>query len=158
MLNRFVVSTAVASLLMAVTLTQGLAGTAVKKKMVMSTTAASVIKVSLTGEADNPMGIKLDLSKAKAGVFEFDVTNDAIATDHEVVLVKLKSPAQKIAVDPAKDRIDEGKLKSMGEVAGLKPGATGKLKVKLAAGDYLLLCNHKSHYHQGMYTAFTVID
>jgi uncharacterized cupredoxin-like copper-binding protein len=55
-----------------------------------------------------------------------------------------------------KDRIDEGKLKSMGEVAGLKPGATGSLKVKLAAGDYLLLCNHKSHYHAGMYTAFTV--
>ena len=116
----------------------------------------TVVKVSLTGEADNPMGITLDVAKVKPGLVEFDVTNDAVGTDHEVVLVKLKSASQKIAVDPKKDRIDESKLKSMGEVAGLKPGDKGVLKVKLAAGDYLLLCNHKSHYHMGMFTAFTV--
>ena len=116
----------------------------------------TVVKVSLTGEADNPMGITLDVAKAKPGLVEFDVTNDAVGTDHEVVLVKLKTAGQKIAVDPKKDRIDESKLKSMGEVAGLKPGDKGVLKVKLAAGDYLLLCNHKSHYHLGMFTAFTV--
>jgi uncharacterized cupredoxin-like copper-binding protein len=120
--------------------------------------APTIVKVSLAGEADNPMTINIDVAKAKAGVVEFDVTNEAIGTDHEVVLVKLKHPTQKIAVDPAKDRIDEGKLKSMGEVAALQPGAMGKLKVKLAAGDYLLLCNHKSHYKMGMYTAFTVTN
>jgi uncharacterized cupredoxin-like copper-binding protein len=158
MLNRFVVATAVASMLIAATLSPGLAATAAKKKVAMPAVAASVIKVSLTGEADNPMGVTLDIAQGKAGAFEFDVTNEAIGTDHEVVLVKLKSPAQKIAVDPTKDRIDESKLKSMGEVASLKPGASGKLKVKLAAGDYLLLCNHKSHYHMGMYTPFTVVN
>jgi uncharacterized cupredoxin-like copper-binding protein len=117
-----------------------------------------VISVSLAGEADSPMTIKLNAATAKAGMVEFDVTNDAIGTDHEVVLVKLKKPDQKIAVNPTKDRIDESKLKSMGEVAGLNPGATGILKVKLAAGDYLLLCNHKSHYKMGMYTPFTVVN
>jgi uncharacterized cupredoxin-like copper-binding protein len=117
-----------------------------------------VITVSLAGEADNPMTININAATAKAGMVEFDVTNDAIGTDHEVVLVKLKKPDQKIAVNPTKDRIDESKLKSMGEVAGLTPGATGKLKVKLAAGDYLLLCNHKSHYKMGMYTKFTVTN
>jgi uncharacterized cupredoxin-like copper-binding protein len=55
-----------------------------------------------------------------------------------------------------KDRIDESKLKSMGEVAALKPGDTGTLKVKLAAGDYMLLCNHKGHFDAGMYTPITV--
>jgi uncharacterized cupredoxin-like copper-binding protein len=120
--------------------------------------APTIVKVSLTGEAENPMDIKVDVAQAKAGTVEFDVSNDAIGTDHEVVLVKLKKKDATIAVDPKKDRIDEGKLKTMGEVAGLKPGATGKLKVKLAAGDYLLLCNHKSHYKMGMYTAFTVVN
>jgi uncharacterized cupredoxin-like copper-binding protein len=120
--------------------------------------APTVISVALAGEADSPMTIKLDVAEAKAGLFEFAVTNEAVGTDHEVVLVKLKSPKQKIAVNPTKDRIDESKLKTMGEVAGLTPGATGTLKVKLAAGDYLLLCNHKSHYKMGMYTPFTVVN
>jgi uncharacterized cupredoxin-like copper-binding protein len=157
-LNRFVSVTAFASLIIAGTMSVGIAGTTAKKKMTKPVATLSLVKVSLTGEADNPMGVALDVAQAKAGTVEFDVTNDAIGTDHEVVLVKLKSKDQAIAVDPAKDRIDEGKLKTMGEVAGLKPGATGKLKVKLAAGDYLLLCNHKSHYKMGMYTPFTVVN
>lgn len=158
--NRFVSVGAVASTFVVASLTAGFAGTTApaNKKLAKPAAALQVIKVSLAGEADNPMSIKLDMAQAKAGTVEFDVTNDAIGTDHEVVLVKLKKPDQKIAVDPTKDRIDEGKLKSMGEVAGLKPGASGTLKVKLAAGDYLLLCNHKSHYHMGMYTPFTVVN
>jgi uncharacterized cupredoxin-like copper-binding protein len=28
--------------------------------------------------------------------------------------------------------------------------------VTLAAGDYVLVCNHKSHFELGMYTPFTV--
>jgi uncharacterized cupredoxin-like copper-binding protein len=156
-LTRLVTVASLASTLMVATYSIGVTATT-KKKIAQPAAISNVIKVSLTGEADNPMGIKLDVAQAKAGAFEFDVTNDAIGTDHEVVLVKLKSPAQKISVDPAKDRIDESKLKSMGEVAALKPGTSGTLKVKLAAGDYLLLCNHKSHYHQGMYTAFTVTN
>jgi uncharacterized cupredoxin-like copper-binding protein len=76
-----------------------------------------VIHVSLGGEAGQPMTIKLDADTGKAGDFEFDVKNDAIGTDHEVVLVKLKNKGQKIEADPKMHRIDEAKLKSMGEVA-----------------------------------------
>lgn len=157
-LNRIVAVATLASTLVAATFAADVAANAAAKKKMQPAAVSNVIHVSLTGEADNPMGIKLDVAQAKAGKFEFDVTNDAIGTDHEVVLVKLNSPVQKIAVDPSKDRIDEGKLKSMGEVAALKPGASGTLNVKLAAGDYLLLCNHKSHYKMGMYTAFTVTN
>jgi uncharacterized cupredoxin-like copper-binding protein len=120
--------------------------------------ATTVVHVSLEGEADQPMKITPDAASVKAGAVEFDIKNDAIGTDHEVVLVKLKSKDQKISDNAKTDRIDESKLDSMGEVAGLKPGATGKLKVKLAAGDYMLLCNHKGHFHEGMYTAFTVTN
>ncbi|MFN0190902.1 MAG: copper resistance protein [Aestuariivirga sp.] len=118
--------------------------------------AATKIQVMLDGEAGQPMSVKLDAATAQAGLIEFDVKNVAIGTDHEVVLVKLKNKDQKIVVDTKKHRIDEAKLKSMGEVSGLKPGDSGVLKVKLAAGDYLLLCNHKEHYELGMATRFTV--
>jgi uncharacterized cupredoxin-like copper-binding protein len=118
--------------------------------------AEQTVSVSLGGEAGSPMTIKLDASSIPAGDVVFNVTNDAIGTDHEVVLVKLKSKDQKITAVKGKDRIDESKLKSMGEVAALKPGDTGTLKVKLAAGDYMLLCNHKGHFDAGMYTPITV--
>jgi uncharacterized cupredoxin-like copper-binding protein len=119
-------------------------------------TPIQTVHVALGGEAGQPMTIKLDVSSIKAGVVEFDVKNDAIGTDHEVVLVKLKNKDQKIEADAKTHRIDENKLKTMGEAAGLKPGDTGVLKVKLAAGDYVLLCNHKEHYELGMYRPFTV--
>jgi uncharacterized cupredoxin-like copper-binding protein len=115
-----------------------------------------VLKVDLAGEADQPM--KIDLSKAviKAGIVELVVTNAAIGTDHEMVLVKLANKDTPLVVDPKTHRIDEKKLKSMGEVAGLKAGQTGKLKVKLAPGEYILVCNHASHFELGMATHLTV--
>jgi uncharacterized cupredoxin-like copper-binding protein len=124
----------------------------------MAATAPQVVHVSLIGEADQPMSVKTDANAVKPGMVELVVSNDAIGTDHEVVLVKLNSKDQKIAADKKKHRIDEKALLSMGEVGGLKPGDKGTLKVKLAAGDYVLLCNHKSHYELGMATPFTVAD
>jgi uncharacterized cupredoxin-like copper-binding protein len=118
--------------------------------------AAQTVNVSLGGEAGSPMTIKLDATSIKAGEVLFNVKNDAYGTDHEVVLVRLKSKDQKIAVVKSKDKVDEKKLKTLGEVGGLKPGDTGTLKAKLAAGDYVLMCNHKGHYAAGMYTPFTV--
>ena len=114
------------------------------------------VHVSLDGEADQPMKIVVDTPSVKAGMIEFDVKNDAIGTDHEVVLVKLQKKGQQITADTKTHRIDESKFKSMGEVGGLKPSDTSVLKVKLAAGDYVLLCNHKAHYELGMATPFTV--
>jgi uncharacterized cupredoxin-like copper-binding protein len=124
----------------------------------LAASSPTVIKVSLVGEADQPMAIKLDKPAGKVGTYVFDVSNDAMGTDHEVVLVKISKKGQEIMADPKKHRIDESKLDSLGEVAGLKPGDQGKLKVKLAAGDYVLLCNHKSHYELGMTTPFSVTN
>ncbi|MBK1870181.1 plastocyanin/azurin family copper-binding protein [Aestuariivirga sp. YIM B02566] len=118
--------------------------------------APAKIKVSLLGEGGAGMEIKLSQSTVKAGKIQFDVTNDAITESHEVVLVKLNSPDQAIPVVKEKHRIDEGKLKALGEVEGLKAGEHGKLVVTLRPGAYELLCNIKGHYEAGMHTVLVV--
>jgi len=119
---------------------------------------AETLNVSLAGEADQPMKIDVDKTAVKAGLVQLIVTNDAIGTDHEMVLVKLSSKDTVILSDPKTHRIDEKKLMSMGEVAGLKAGDKGTLKVKLAQGEYALICNHKLHYELGMATRITVTN
>ncbi|WP_426130947.1 plastocyanin/azurin family copper-binding protein [Pararhizobium sp. PWRC1-1] len=118
--------------------------------------AASMVKVTEGGEGGGPMTLSLDQSAIKAGETTFLVHNDAMSEEHEMVLVKLKSADQKIAVDTAKGRVNEKKLNSIGEVSELKPGADGELNAKLAPGSYVLLCNIKGHYQAGMHAMLTV--
>jgi uncharacterized cupredoxin-like copper-binding protein len=129
---------------------------AVVLQMATPSFAATVVKVVEGGEAGGPMTLTLDKATIKAGETTFMVHNDAMSEEHEMVLVKLKSPDQKIEVVAGKDRIDEKKLKSMGEVSDLKPGAEGELKARLTPGSYVLLCNIKGHYQAGMHAQLTV--
>ncbi|MBP2549459.1 putative cupredoxin-like copper-binding protein [Neorhizobium galegae] len=118
--------------------------------------AASTIMVKEDGEAGGPMTISLDHASVPAGDVIFKVHNDALSEEHEMVLVKLKSADETVPVNAAKHRVDESKLKSLGEVADLKAGKDGQLKVKLAPGNYLLLCNIKGHFEAGMKAKLTV--
>jgi len=119
-------------------------------------TSPTTIHVTLTGEGGSDMAIKLDQSTVKAGKVTFDVTNEAMGEDHEMVLVRLKDKNQTIPVIKDKHRVDESKLKSMGEVADLKPGDHGTLTATLKPGAYELMCNVKGHYEAGMHTVLTV--
>ncbi|KQV28078.1 copper resistance protein [Rhizobium sp. Root1203] len=120
--------------------------------------ASTIVKVVEGGEGGGPMTLTLDQSTVKAGETTFTVHNDAMTEEHEMVLVKLKSADQKIPYIDAKQRIDEKRLKSMGEVSELKPGADGTLKAKLAPGAYLLICNIKGHYEAGMHATLSVTN
>jgi uncharacterized cupredoxin-like copper-binding protein len=133
----------------AVALTLGLSAT-------HSWAADTVIKVVESGEGGGAMSLKLDPASVAAGPAVFKVTNDAATEQHEMVVVRLKSADQKIPLNTKKHRINEDKLKSMGEVSDLKPGASGELKVDLKAGTYLVFCNIKGHYEAGMVSKLTV--
>lgn len=118
--------------------------------------ASSTVMVMTNGEGGQPMTLSLDKASVPAGDVTFKVHNSAMTEEHEMVLVKLKSANDQIPYNAAKHRVDESKLKSLGEVSDLKPGKDGQLKVKLAAGNYLLLCNIKGHFEAGMKANFTV--
>ncbi|MBP1862246.1 plastocyanin/azurin family copper-binding protein [Rhizobium herbae] len=118
--------------------------------------AANTVKITEGGEGGGPMTLSVDQSTIKAGETTFLVHIDALSEEHEMVLVKMKSADQKIAVEAAKDRVNEKKLNSMGEVSELKPGADGELKAKLVPGSYVLLCNIKGHFQAGMHAMLTV--
>lgn len=118
--------------------------------------ADTTIKVTESGEGGEAMSLVLDPPAVKAGPVVFQVKNDAMTEEHEMVVVKLKSADQKIPLNKSKHRVNESKLKSLGEVSDLKPGANGSLKVDLKPGTYLLFCNIKGHYEAGMQAKLTV--
>ena len=102
------------------------------------------------------MSLTLDPSTIRAGQTTFAVTNDASTEDHEMVVVKLKSPDEIIPVIKSKHRIDEEKLSSLGEAPDLKPGASGELKADLEPGTYLVFCNIRGHFEAGMSSKLVV--
>ena len=118
--------------------------------------ADTTIQVKLTGESHEKMGAELSQSTVPAGPTEFVVTNAAAKSGHEAVVIKLAHKGETLTVDPATDRVDEKKLKSLGEVSKLKPGQSGTLKVNLTPGDYMVFCNYKGHYTAGMWAPLTV--
>ena len=118
--------------------------------------APAIIQAEETGEGGGGMALKLDRNNAPAGEVIFKLKNSAVSEDHEMIVVKLKAKDQKIPLDLKKHRIDEKSLKTLGEIADVKPGEGGELKLTLKPGDYLLFCNIKGHYEAGMWAPFTV--
>lgn len=112
--------------------------------------ADTVIKVTMQENA-----FQLSSATAKVGTVTFDVTNPASnKMKHEMVVIKTDLTEDKLPIKGT--RVDEDKLKNMGETHDMKPGKTKKLKLKLPAGHYILMCNVPGHYASGMHSSFTV--
>jgi uncharacterized cupredoxin-like copper-binding protein len=120
--------------------------------------ADTTVTVDMVGEGGGAMSFKVDRPEVPAGKIKFVVTNTSMTENHEMVLVKLKSADQAIPLVKAKHRVDESKLKSVGEVADLKPNDSGELNVSLKPGTYMIMCNIKGHYEAGMWSKLVVKD
>jgi len=118
--------------------------------------AASTVKVIESGEGGGTMSLKLDPATVKAGPATFRVTNEASTEEHEMIVVRLRSADQKGPMIKGKDRVNEDKLHSSGEVQDLKAGAGGELTADLKPGTYLVFCNIKGHYRAGMHSKLVV--
>jgi uncharacterized cupredoxin-like copper-binding protein len=116
----------------------------------------SSVDVSLSGEGSGQMEITLDHATVQAGRVTFLVKNGATTQSHEMLVIKLPKPDAELPYDEAKERVPEGKVKKLGEVSDLKPGANKTLTLDLTPGTYRLICNVKGHYHAGMSTLLTV--
>jgi uncharacterized cupredoxin-like copper-binding protein len=120
------------------------------------------------GEGTGPMhpgamGLKADRATVPHGIVTFRVTN-AGAVSHEMVILPLEA-SQTVGTRPfdGEAKIDE--TGSLGEASrsggegsgeGIAPGATGRMTVTLAHGQYELVCNLMGHYVSGMYSKLTV--
>jgi uncharacterized cupredoxin-like copper-binding protein len=101
-------------------------------------------------------GIKPSADTMKAGDAIFRVTNKASDLAHEFIVVKTDLAPADLPYDSTNNIVPEDKITSMGEVSELEPGKSGELKVTLAAGKYLLICNIATHFKAGMVVPFTV--
>src|SRR4051794_10692931 len=86
----------------------------------------------------------------QAGNVTFRVHN-AGAVSHEFVVVRTNKPAAGLLKGS-----EANEAGNVGEIGGLKPGATKTLRLDLKAGHYALLCNLPGHYRAGQRADFVV--
>lgn len=99
----------------------------------------------------------LSSNTAKAGEVTFHVKNDATDIAHEFVVVKTDVAADQLPVMAEAKAVDEDELTPVDEIEDIDPGKGGDLKVNLAPGHYVLICNTEGHYQAGMYADLTVV-
>ena len=104
--------------------------------------------------------IELGSSSAKAGEVTFNVENNGPSV-HEFVVFKTDLAQDALPTKQDENGIEivdeEGQgVEHIDEIEDIAVGSSQDLKVNLAAGKYVLICNLPAHYTQGMHTAFTV--
>jgi uncharacterized cupredoxin-like copper-binding protein len=114
-------------------------------------------KVKVT---EKDFSLALDKSSMKTGEITFSVNNQGPSV-HEFVVFQTDLAPDQLPLTKDENGIDivdeEGEgLTPVDEIEDIAVGSTQELKVTLAAGKYVLICNLPAHYQQGMHTAFTV--
>ena len=86
----------------------------------------------------------------RAGKVTFRVHN-AGAVNHEFVVLRTNTPAAGLLKGS-----EASEAGNVGEIGGVKPGATKALRLDLKAGHYALICNLPGHYAAGQHADFVV--
>jgi len=87
-----------------------------------------------------------------------DAAREIGCTVGEIVksLVFLADGAPVVVLCSGADRVDEAKLKVMGEIADVTPGQTKSKTFHLKPGKYAFICNVPGHYSAGRYGGLSV--
>ena len=100
-----------------------------------------------------------------AGDVTFQVTNAGPADVHEFVVVKTDLDPAALPTEATGKVTESGAgMEVIDEVEDIPVGQSQELKITLAAGKYILLCNiydeteKEAHYKMGMRTPFDVTD
>ncbi|MEA2497054.1 MAG: hypothetical protein QOJ29_4965, partial [Thermoleophilaceae bacterium] len=113
--------------------------------------AAPAAAAAVPGSVSVKLGemfVRPDVTQGAAGKVTFHVQNTGKLV-HEMIVGK----------PPIKGPLASGKMSeatSVGEVAELKPGAAGSVKLSLKPGTYVLYCNIAGHFAAGQHVTFTV--
>ncbi len=102
------------------------------------------------------MAVRIDHDTIKAGHVSFDVTNWSRAVPHELLIVAVDDPNASLPYDFDQAKVDEDRVKVLGDTAELQPNMSKIVDVTLAPGSYLLICNVAGHYAAGMATQLVV--
>lgn len=97
--------------------------------------------------------ITLTSTEVRAGEVTFVVRNRG-GSAHDFIVIKTDLAADKLPLDGQTQTARED-----GRVDGIEllgPGKSGNLRVTLAPGRYVLICNVPTHYELGMRTELTV--
>jgi len=120
---------------------------------------AQSLEIKLQDTSTDPslahMSIVLDQATIKAGRVTLRAENQSKTLVHEVVIAR-DDGAKELPMDAKHARVNESRVRRLGEIADLAPGTSGKLTVNLKPGAYVLFCNEPGHYQDRMFTKLTV--
>ena len=125
-----------------------------------SVAARTVINVQLQDPTTNAalpsMRMVLDRDTVTAGRVTFRAVNQSTSQVHELIVVRTESGQAALAYDDKQAKVVEKRIHRLGEIADLKPAASGSMTLNLKPGSYVLICNQPGHYKAGMTAALSV--
>ncbi len=101
--------------------------------------------------------VNVDSAVARTGAVNFTITNSG-TIGHEFLVVKTDIAPGEIPVDGNHFPEDASGIEVIDEIGEFKKGTTEPLTVTLEAGSYQLVCNLPSHYANGMFVGFEVVE
>jgi uncharacterized cupredoxin-like copper-binding protein len=116
---------------------------------------ATVVRVTVdnTGSRES---MKLDKATIPAGPVQFVVVNNSFDEEHEMIVARTDLVPARFPTTADGSRVLEDKFTGLEEVGEIKPHEEGKLAMSLQPGHYILFCNIKNHFKNGMYAELDV--
>jgi uncharacterized cupredoxin-like copper-binding protein len=94
-------------------------------------------------------------NRTQAAHLHFAITNDG-PSEHEMAILRTQRAPDSLPVRGSFARAGAPGIEAVGDVEGLKAGATRTRDIYLLPGKYVLICNLPGHYQAGMHASFEV--